>query len=104
MTVKGIFGSKIRKKEARHSAHTCALTGEKLMGVPHGKNVAQVRRMTKSGRRPSVMFGGILSSAARRSVISESAAIWSGAKKLTDVDLKSRKFVEQALLALQRKG
>lgn len=84
-------------KSARHSKKRCAITGSVLHGVGHGKTISQTRAMSKTEKRPSVAFGGILSASARKQVFEESAAIKSGEKKLSDVNLSYRKYVSQAL-------
>ncbi len=98
---KGIAGHKIKKVSARHASRNCALTGEKLHGVPHGKTVVQVRKLAKTNRRPSRIFGGILSGKATKHVIEESAAVRYGTKRIEDVDLRYRKYVEQALANME---
>ena len=59
----------IKKKPARA---TCAVTGEKLQGVPHVL-AGKLRNMPKSSKRPERPFGGVLSSKAMRDVMRKKA-------------------------------
>lgn len=88
-STKMIFGQK------KPSKKTCALCGTKLHGVPHGKNVAEVRGLAGSQRAPSAPFGGVLCEGCRENVVKESAKVKSGFKNMEDVDLHLRKYLEQ---------
>ena len=46
---------------------TCAVTGEKLQGVPR-RTTTQLKNMPKTMKRPQRPFGGVLSSKAARAV------------------------------------
>jgi ribosomal protein L34E len=100
-TVKGIAGSKTKMVSARHSKRTDAITGETLHGVAHGATLTQMRRLSKTARRPSRKFGGVLSSKNTRRVLTESGLVAAGAKRIEDVELRYRKFVEQALQGMR---
>ncbi|MDO8624533.1 MAG: hypothetical protein Q7R47_00465 [Candidatus Diapherotrites archaeon] len=96
-TVKGISGHKFKRVSARHSKRTDGITGAMLHGVSHGTTIAGVRKLSKSARRPSRKFAGVLSGQSTRRVIEESARVAFGLKRIEDVELRYRKFVEQAL-------
>ncbi|MBS3135353.1 50S ribosomal protein L34e [Candidatus Woesearchaeota archaeon] len=51
---------------------SCHITGEKLKGVSRGFDY-QVRNMSKSSKRPSRPYGGVLSSRAMRLLLKEKA-------------------------------
>lgn len=101
-TVKGIFASHAHRKRAKSQKKTCALCEKMLHGVPHGQRVAGVKRLSKSQRRPTGLFGGILCSHCRQDVIEEAVRIRTGAKMLDDVLLSEKNFVEQALAHINK--
>jgi large subunit ribosomal protein L34e len=57
------------------TAPRCAVTGIKLHGIKSGKPV-QLRTRSKSEKRPSRAYGGVLSSsAARRAIIAKARTV-----------------------------
>ena len=89
------------KKKA--SKKKCSLTKAMLHGVPHGKKTAQVRKLSKTQKRPTGMFGGILSASKRKHVFEEAIKVRLGIKPLEAVSLQERNFVEQALQQIKGK-
>ena len=94
ITMSGSVPKKMTKKSAKK---TCALCGNALSGVPHGKRVAQVRKLSKTQKRPTALFGGTLCAPCRKQVIVEAAKVTSGAKDEFEVEFRFRPYVEQAL-------
>lgn len=100
-------GQKTRKKKKRRSAkgsreyyvrgktgkQHCALCGSELHGAPHGKRVSGLGKMSKTEKRPSVPFGGVLCGKCRRIVAEERAMVENNLKQLDSVDLKVRKLL-----------
>ncbi len=86
----------VQKDRKKTSKQTCALCEGILHGVPHGKNKTGVRKLAKSKRRPEVIFGGVLCTKCRKSVIVEAVKVNLGVKKLEEVGLKQKPYVLQA--------
>jgi len=82
------------KKSAKK---TCALCQNALHGVPHGKRVAKVRKLSKTEKRPTALFGGTLCGTCRKQVMEEAAKVNSGAKEEFEIEFRFRPYVEQAL-------
>lgn len=80
------------RKGKSHSA----VSAQVLHGVPHGKGISAVRKLGKTQKRPSAMFGGVLSGRERSMVFVEAAKIVSGAKKIGETDVRLRRFIGQA--------
>lgn len=76
-----------RKKSKKIS---CAITGKKLAGTHKDKK-------SKTQKRPTAPFGGILSGKAREEVFIEVGKVMAGIKKINDVDQKYRKYVKQII-------
>ncbi|MEW6295428.1 MAG: 50S ribosomal protein L34e [Candidatus Diapherotrites archaeon] len=84
--------TKASYKEKKHSKHSCALCGKILHGVPHGKSPNEIRKLSKSQRRPQVIFGGVLCSECRTAIVEE--AVKEKEKKAGEVDLNLKPYVE----------
>jgi len=70
----------------------CTITGQALHGTANQEK-SSVRKKGKSTRRPSVKFGGVLSSKARREVWDNYALVESGKKETSEVPEKLKNFV-----------
>jgi len=89
-------GTKREYFKGKHKKQVCSLTGKSLHGVPHDTK-CEMRKHSKTEKRPSAPFGGILSGEARGKVFIEMGKVLAGVKKLEDVDEKYRKYVKQAM-------
>ncbi|MCD6434092.1 MAG: 50S ribosomal protein L34e [Candidatus Diapherotrites archaeon] len=87
--------------KGKTSKHRCALCGRYLHGVPHSKRPSEVRKLSKTERRPTAIFGGVLCSRCRTKIIEEAALIKAGAKEISDISLKELNYVKQALEAME---
>jgi large subunit ribosomal protein L34e len=75
--------------------HLCAVCGGVLHGVPHGKTPAQVGKLSRTERRPTAVFAGVLCSKCRSRVVEEAAKVEAGFKKMDEVELVLKKYVEK---------
>ena len=85
---------KAGKKTAKRK---CALCKKPLCGTPHGKTKVELQRLSKSEKRPSVIFAGLLCSNCRRQVIDEAIMVRQKSKSLQQVDLSLQGFVQKAV-------
>jgi ribosomal protein L34E len=79
----------------RNSKPKCAISKKPLQGMTHEKTKRS--KKSKTQKRPSVPFGGILGGKAREKVFTELGKVLAGVKKIDDVDQKYRTFVKQAM-------
>lgn len=70
---------------------SCAITGKKLSGS------SKASKKSKTQKRPSVPFGGVLSGEAREQVFVELGKVIAGIKTIEEVEQKYRKYVKQAM-------
>jgi large subunit ribosomal protein L34e len=70
--IRTITGTKTTYQRRKPKLGTCSVTGQKLKGVPR-EIPSKLRNMSKSQRRPSRPFGGVLSSKAARDEIKKRA-------------------------------
>jgi ribosomal protein L34E len=82
----------VRRKTGKHH---CPLCKRVLHGVAHGKTAAQVRKLSKTKRRPTGLFAGVLCGKCRSLIAEEAAKVEAKAKKISEVELRLRKYVEQ---------
>ncbi len=87
----------IHFRKEKTSKHVCAICGKPLHGVPHGKRPSQVRKLAKTERRPERVFGGVLCPECTRRVIEEAFYVKQGVKDISEIDMRDRKYVLQAL-------
>jgi len=87
----------VHTRREKTGKHVCAICGAPLSGVPHGKRPSEVRKLSHSERRPERVFGGVLCPSCTRRVIDVATAVKLGRKKIEDVDISIRGYVEQAL-------
>lgn len=72
--------------------HKCALCGKQLQGVP--KNP---KKLAKTQKRPSILFGGILCNDCRNSVFDDAIMLKTGLIEEKDVSFKKKNYVLQAI-------
>jgi ribosomal protein L34E len=89
-------GTKREYFKSKHKKGKCAITGKKLAGVVHGTKT-EMRKYSKTEKRPSAPFGGVLSGEARHEVFVEFAKVAAGTKKIEDVGARHKKYVLQAM-------
>jgi len=80
--------------EYKTSKHKCALCNSIMHGMPHGKRSSEVRKLSKTERRPTAIFGGVLCNKCRTLIAEESAKVKYGIKKFDDIPIKYRHYVE----------
>lgn len=86
----------VRRKPAKH---TCGICGKEMQGMPHCRTRSKTRKLSKTERRPSAPFGGVLCTECRTIVAEEAAKTLSG-KKISETDLRYKSFVEKTLKRL----
>ena len=88
---------KVRYNRKRPGKHHCALDHSALHGVPHNRKNHEVSKLSRSKRKPSVMFGGILSGNSRRKVMEEAIKVKYFGKKIEDADLRMKHYLDAAI-------
>jgi large subunit ribosomal protein L34e len=85
--------SKIFYVKGKKGKHKCALCKKVLHGTPHSKTKGKITKLSKTQKRPSVPFGGILCSECRTTITDEAIKVISKEKKEEELELKSKKYV-----------
>lgn len=94
-----MHGQKIKLVRGKAGKRECSICGKQLAGVPHGATKSGVGKLSKTQKRPSVPFGGVLCTECRAVTAEETAKIIAG-KKIGDIDLRFRPFIEASLKRL----
>ncbi|HLD58465.1 MAG TPA: 50S ribosomal protein L34e [archaeon] len=92
-------GEKIHLVRRKTAKQKCGICKTPLRGVKHGADKSELHKLSKTQRKPSAPFGGMLCSECRTIVAEETAKTIAG-KKIFEVDLRYRPFVEITLKRL----
>ncbi len=82
-------------KGKKHKKLRCAICDQVMHGVSHGANRSRMAKLSKTQRRPTGMFGGILCNECKRMIITEMAKVNAGVKKMSDTDISIRPYMKQ---------
>ena len=91
----------VRYFKGKAKKHHCALCKGILHGVAHSQRRLGISKLSKTQKKPSVIFGGVLCSSCRVVVIEETVKVKQNIKPIEDVSFKVRNFVEQAQLKVE---
>jgi len=91
--------TKLTFKSKKVSQAHCAICAGHLAGVPRLEK-AELKKLSKTKRRPEVPFGGHLCTKCRRTVFEEAAMVKSGVKEIEDVRYQVLPYVETILRKL----
>lgn len=80
------------RKKKKTAKHKCAICKELLHGTPRG-SLVEIRKLSKTERRPSRPFGGQLCSRCSRIVISLRAKINNKVIELKDAPISLRSYL-----------
>ena len=89
--------SKVYYAKEKKAKHKCALCKNVLHGTPHSTSVGKITKLSKTQKRPSVVFGGVLCSKCRTQVTDEAIKVISKTKKGEELELKTKKYVLQMI-------
>lgn len=87
----------VRKAKKKTGKHYCTLCASILHGMPHGVAKAKLARMSKTEKKPTGIFAGVLCSKCSRRAIDEAIIAGQSSKGIESSDLSFRKFAKQAL-------
>lgn len=88
---------RIAYKDQKPGKVRCGVSKKMVHGVPHAKGKAGLARLSKTQKRPSVLLGSKLAIGARDVVVEEAIKTKYGVKSLDHVDLRLKKYVNEAL-------
>ena len=90
----------IKSKQAKKAKRICGLCKKNLHGVPHGLDNARAGKLSKTQKRPSVIFGGVLCNACRREVIEEAFKVKEGIKQMSETSSTQKIYIESMVKRL----
>jgi len=93
-TVKTPSGkSRIIIKKKKTGKHICAISKKPLSGMPHGKRVFEIARMSKTQRRPENPLSSMLSAKVRDEVYLQAVMLKHNLITADDVDYRYKKYI-----------
>lgn len=87
----------IRFRDSSKGA-SCGICSKKLQGVPKGNGA---KKLAKTEKRPSILFGGILCNTCRDSVFDDAIMLKTGLIDEKDISFKKKHYVKEALLKIK---
>ena len=81
----------VREKSGKHK---CPLCQKVMHGLPHGKTNAEVRKLSASQRKPSVLLAGQICNQCRVIALEEAVKVKTEVKELDDVSLRLKPYVQ----------
>lgn len=81
-------------KKKKTGKHVCAISKKPLSGMPHGKRVFEVARLTKTQRRPENPLASMLSSKVRDEVYLQAVMLKYNLISKDEVDYRYKKYID----------
>lgn len=94
---KTISGTKIDYVKGKNKKIHCGMCKAILHGVPHSKTKAEINKLSKTKKRPEVVFGGVLCSKCRTKVVKNTTKVKYGELDINEVPLDIKGYVEQMI-------
>lgn len=82
----------VRFRDASKGA-VCGICSKKLQGVPKG----DLKKLSKTEKRPSILFGGVLCNTCRDSVFDDAIMLKTGLITEDKVSFKKKQYVKDAV-------
>jgi ribosomal protein L34E len=80
-------------KSKKTGKHVCALSRKPLNGMPHGKRVIEVSRLTKTQRRPENPLASFLAPTVRKDLYLQAVMLKYGIMDADEIDYRYKKYI-----------
>ncbi len=84
-------------KKKKTSKHVCALTKKPLHGMPHGKRVFEVAKLTKTQRRPENPLASMLSPIIRKELYLQAVMLKYNILTKDEIDFRYKKYIDMII-------
>ncbi|HOZ35547.1 MAG TPA: hypothetical protein PLK55_01015 [archaeon] len=88
----------VKKKTSKHK---CAVCKAILHGMPHGKRTVEVKRLSKTERRPENLLSSVLCPKCRQIAYLDAVMLKHNIKTEEDVDLRYIKYIKMILKKIE---
>ncbi|MFA5746333.1 MAG: 50S ribosomal protein L34e [archaeon] len=88
----------VKKKTGKHK---CAVCKEMLHGMPHGLRSFEVKKLSKTERRPENLLSSMLCPKCRKVAYQEAVMLKNKIKEEKDIDLRYIKYIKMILKKLE---
>ncbi len=79
------------------SKHSCSLCGRVMHGMPHGKISSEVRKLSKTEKRPEALLAGQVCNSCRSVIVEEAIKVKENLKSLQQVNLGLTSWVSKVM-------
>jgi len=84
-------------KSKKTSKHICAISKKPLHGVPHGKRVVEVSRLSKTQRRPENPLASFIEPSVRKDVYLQAVMLKYGVMNSDEIDYRYKKYIDMII-------
>jgi len=88
----------VKKKTSKHKCTVCKAM---LHGMPHGKRPFEVKKLSKTERRPENLLSSMLCSKCRKIAYQEAIMLKHNIKSEKDIDLRYLKYIKMILKKIE---
>jgi large subunit ribosomal protein L34e len=88
----------VKKKTSNHK---CAVCRKTLHGMPHGKRAFEVKKLSKTQRRPENLLSSILCPECRQIAYQEAVMFKNNLKDEKDLDLRYVKYIKMIMKKIE---
>jgi len=98
-TPRGIIKRQLVKKKT--GIHKCAICKEMLHGMPHGKRVFEVQKMSKTERRPEAPLASMICPICRKDVYLSAVLLKYNVLTKEEVDFRYIKYINMIIKKIE---
>ncbi|HNW05972.1 MAG TPA: hypothetical protein PK655_03150 [archaeon] len=88
----------VKKKTSKHK---CAVCKAILHGMPHGKRALEVKKLSKTERRPENLLSSVLCPKCRKVAYLDAVMLKHNLKTENEVDLRYMKYIKMILKKIE---
>ncbi|HOW29228.1 MAG TPA: 50S ribosomal protein L34e [archaeon] len=88
----------VKKKTSNHKCAVCKST---LHGMPHGKRTFEVKKLSKTERRPENLLSSVLCPKCRQIAYQEAVMLKNNIKQEKDLDLRYLKYIKMIMKKIE---
>lgn len=101
-TVKTPGGKTVRRiVKKKTKKQTCAVCDSLIHGVPHGKRPFEVKKLSKTERRPENLLSSMLCPKCRKLAYLDAVMLKNKVKEEKDIDLRYKKYINMILKKIE---
>jgi len=84
-------------KSKKTSKHICAISKKPLHGMPHGKRVVEVSRLSKTQRRPENPLASFVDPTVRKDIYLQAVMLKYNIMNADEIDYRYKKYIDMII-------